>query len=104
MHMAAVFQRILKPRNFRDRTEKAMGNGRSGQTIARLAALVFPHDIGKLPPVFGHKIGRPGGGASRYAVLSLKAWNFWNSHGGRLTLLFTTRRRSFRDEARASLR
>ena len=60
MDVAAVFQRLLALPVFRDRAEKAMGNGLSRPTIARLAALVFLHDIGKLHPGFQAKGWPPG--------------------------------------------
>ena len=55
MDVAAVFQRLLHLPTFRARAERAMGRRLSRPTIARLGALVFLHDIGKLHPGFQAK-------------------------------------------------
>ena len=60
MDVAAVFQRLLELPTFRVRAEKAMGTSLSPRTVARLGALVFLHDIGKLHPGFQAKGWLPG--------------------------------------------
>ncbi len=55
MDVAAVFQRLLELPAFRSRAEKAAGTAFSRQTLARLGAIVFLHDIGKLHPAFQAK-------------------------------------------------
>ena len=60
MDVAAVFQRLLELPAFRTRAEKAAGTALSRQTVARLGAIVFLHDIGKLHPGFQAKGWREG--------------------------------------------
>ena len=60
MDVAAVFQRLLELPAFRARAEKAAGMTLSRQTLARLGAIVFVHDIGKLHPAFQAKGWREG--------------------------------------------
>lgn len=60
MDVAAVFQRLLNLPTFRRRAEKAAGIGLSRRTLARLGAVVFLHDIGKLHPGFQAKGWRKG--------------------------------------------
>ena len=60
MDVAAVFQRLLELPAFRARAEKAAGITLSRQTLARLGAIVFVHDIGKLHPAFQAKGWREG--------------------------------------------
>ena len=60
MDVAAVFQRLLELPAFRARAEKAAGMTLSRQTLARLSAIVFVHDIGKLHPAFQAKGWREG--------------------------------------------
>ena len=55
MDVAAVFQRLLELPVFRVRAEKAVGSILSRRTLARLSAIVFLHDIGKLHPGFQAK-------------------------------------------------
>lgn len=55
MDVAAVFQHLLELPAFRDRAEKAAGGRLSRRTLARLGAIVFLHDIGKLHPGFQAK-------------------------------------------------
>ena len=55
MDVAAVFQRLLELPGFRKPAEKTLGQCLSRTTIARLSALVFLHDIGKLHPGFQAK-------------------------------------------------
>lgn len=55
MDVAAVFQRLLELPAFRSRAEKAAGAAFSRQAVARLGAIVFLHDIGKLHPAFQAK-------------------------------------------------
>ena len=50
MDVAAVFRHLLELPAFRDRAEKAAGGRLSRRTLARLGAIVFLHDIGKLHP------------------------------------------------------
>ncbi|MCY4487375.1 MAG: CRISPR-associated helicase Cas3' [Deltaproteobacteria bacterium] len=60
MDVAAVFQRLLDLPVFRARAEKAAEMTLSRQTVARLGAIVFVHDIGKLHPAFQAKGWREG--------------------------------------------
>ena len=60
MDVAAVFQRLLELPGFRNRAENAAGTAFSRQTVARLGAVVFLHDIGKLHPGFQAKGWREG--------------------------------------------
>ena len=60
MDVAAVFQRLLELPAFEARAEKAAGTALSRQTVARLGAIVFLHDIGKLHPGFQAKGWREG--------------------------------------------
>lgn len=60
MDVAAVFQRLLELPAFRARAEMAAGTALSHQTVARLGAIVFLHDIGKLHPAFQAKGWREG--------------------------------------------
>lgn len=55
MDVAAVFQHLLKLPTFRRRAEQAAGMSLSRQAVARLGAVVFLHDIGKLHPGFQAK-------------------------------------------------
>ena len=55
MDVAAVFQRLLELPIFRRRAEKAAGIDLSRQTVERMGAAVFLHDIGKLHPGFQAK-------------------------------------------------
>ena len=55
MDVAAVFQRLLELPVFNAHTEKTVGTSLSRSTLARLAAIVFLHDIGKLHPGFQAK-------------------------------------------------
>lgn len=60
MDVAAVFQRLLDLPVFQARAEKAAEMTLSRQTVARLGAIVFVHDIGKLHPAFQAKGWREG--------------------------------------------
>ena len=55
MDVAAVFQRLLELPAFRRRAENAAGMTLSKQAVARLSAVIFLHDIGKLHPGFQAK-------------------------------------------------
>ncbi len=55
MDVAAVFQRLLELPTFRRRAEKAAEINLSRQTVERMGAAVFLHDIGKLHPGFQAK-------------------------------------------------
>lgn len=60
MDVAAVFQRLLELPAFKARAGTAAGITLSRQAVARLGAIVFVHDIGKLHPAFQAKGWREG--------------------------------------------